>query len=309
VGKPLGVYVHPDDRGVFLNILNEMRHREVGEWTLRLRPRRAPEMIASVMVGSMRPEIGRVIGLRWLIRNVTAEKQAEQELTASREQLRSLAAEVSRVEERERRRIATQLHDNIGQMLAAAKMKFAAIRSGAADPAAASALGEAQKLLEDAIEETRTLTFDVSPPVLYELGLPAALDWLAERVQKRFGLRVRVRDDGEPKPLEDEVRSLLFEAVRELLLNVVKHASVNKASVTSRRRGDQIELTVNDEGVGFSERGPADRNGFGLFSIRMRLENMGGQLGVMSHPGRGTRVVLAAPLSDDASHNGNHILE
>lgn len=308
VGKPLGLYVYPDDRITFLSILHEMSQRDVAEWTLRLTPRQRPQIIASVRVGSVRPEIDRVIGLRWLIRDVTREKRAEQELTASREQLRSLASEVSRVEERERRRIATQLHDNIGQLLATAKMKLGAVHSGA-DPDTKAALGEVQKLLEDTIGQTRTLTFDVSPPVLYELGLPAALDWLGERVQKQFGLRVKVRDDGEPKPLEDDVRSLLFEAVRELLFNVIKHASVNKACVTSRRLGSEIELTVLDEGIGFQKQNPPDSTGFGLFSIRMRLENMGGHVQVISKPGHGTRVVLAAPLSPEVPHNGKHVLK
>lgn len=145
------------------------------------------------------------------------------------------------------------------------------------------------------------MTFELSPPVLYELGLEAALEWLAEQFQKRHRIPCELKDDGRAKPLGDDVRAMLFRAANELLLNVAKHAHAHAARVSVRRLAQEVRVTVEDDGVGFdTSEARARSRGFGLFNIRERLEQIGGHVEIKSGPGRGTRVTIAAPLERKA---------
>jgi len=235
-------------------------------------------------------------------RDITDRKQTEEKLLAYQEQLRLLAAKLLMTEERERRRIATEIHDQIGQTLAACKLKLGGLRkSFAADPVAEALVDEIRTLVEQTIRETRSLTFELSPPVLYELGLEEALQWLAEKNQQQHGFLVCCEDDGQHKPLADEVRVLLFRVGRELFINIAKHARARNVRLAVRRAGHEIQIEVEDDGVGFNIAEITPRadgtTGFGLFSIRDRLKYIGGRLEVNSAPGCGTRVLVAAPLT------------
>jgi len=234
------------------------------------------------------------------IRDITERRRTEQQLLLYQGQLRSLASELVSAQEEERRRIAMDLHDRIGQTLAVAKMTLGALRERAGSVALAESLEEVRRLVDQAVQDARSLTFELSPPTLHELGLEATIEWLAEQVQGRHGIRVEVEGDGRQIPLEDGVRDLLFRAVQELLVNVVKHARARRARVSSRREDGVIRVEVEDDGVGIDLSGNGhgtDRNGgFGLFSIRERLAHVGGSIEIASGPGQGTRVVLTAPL-------------
>ena len=215
-------------------------------------------------------------------------------------QLRSLASELSLAEERERRRLAIDLHDRIGQALAICKIKLGSLRETVSSTDVAVSIDEIRELLDQIIQDTRSLTFELSSPILYELGLEAAVESLAEQVQKQHGILSTFEDDGQHKPLDDDVRVVLFQAVRELLVNVAKHAQANSVKVSIQRYDSDIRIGVEDDGVGFdtSEIGYST-NGFGLFSIRERLDYLGGHLEVRSEPGRGTLVTLVAPLKSE----------
>ncbi len=225
-------------------------------------------------------------------------KSADQKIRVYQEQLRSLASELALLEERERRRIAVDLHDNIGQILAISKIKLGGVRE-LVSPSFAKQLDEIHEFIEQTIQYTRSLTFELSPPILYEVGFEAAVEWLAERIQELHNISVKFEDDKQPKPLEEEIRFLLFKAVRELLINVVKHAGANKIEVAIQREDGKVRITVEDNGVGFyiSEARRVDEmRGFGLFSIREWLRHFGGSVQIQSEPGHGTRVTLLAPL-------------
>jgi signal transduction histidine kinase len=213
------------------------------------------------------------------------------------EQLRCLAAELSLTEERERRAIAADLHDHIGQTLATARLKLSAL-------AGTRAADEVRALVDDAIHYTRSLTFELSSPVLYELGLAPAVEQLAERMQDKHGLSIEVHDDGAPKPMDDEVKVVLFKAVRELLMNVVKHARARRARIVLRRAAAAVEISVEDDGVGFAAlaaaSASAESGGFGLFSIREGLRHCGGEFAIRRMGERGTRATLKAPLQAPA---------
>lgn len=233
-----------------------------------------------------------------IIRDISERKANEERLAVYQSQLQTMASELSLAEERQRRQIASDLHDRIGQTLAVCNMKLGALRPTVKDRALAEALEEVRSLVHQSIQEVRSLTFEVSPPILYDLGFEPAVEWLAEECQRRHGLVCEFCDDGREKPLHDNMRVVLFQAIRELLFNVIKHARATRAKVTVGRKGDRVRIEVEDDGEGFdlSKLHGRGDGGFGLFSVRERLGYMRGQVEIESAPGKGTRVTLTAPL-------------
>jgi PAS domain S-box-containing protein len=235
--------------------------------------------------------------------DVSERERAEANLRIYQEQLRSLASELSMTEERERRRLATDLHDSIGQTLAISKFKLDALRSQETSAVRAHELDDICNLLDGAIQDTRSLIFELSPPDLYELGIEAALASLVKRMKQAYTIEITLSDRGRPKPLSEDTAVFCLRAVQELLVNVVRHARARKVEVSSGREGDCICITVEDDGIGFDTgealSRPGGKKGFGLFSIRERLQHLGGSLKIDSNPGEGTLVTLLAPLEDN----------
>lgn len=226
-----------------------------------------------------------------------AERTLELDQQAMR--LGRLASEVASAEQRERKRIATLLHDDLQQILVAATMRLGRLRSRVTEPSVVAAIEGVADLLNQAAESSRGLTRQLRPPVLYEDGLVPALQWLASEMATRYDLHVHVESADPAPPLTDGVKAMLFECVRELLFNVVKHARVGEASVRVRHDDNHLQITVEDKGRGLD---PAvidkhqDGSGLGLFSIRERLAALGGTMVMESKPGDGLRVRLEAPL-------------
>jgi len=247
-----------------------------------------------------------------LVTEIAERKQAETQLLVYQGQLRSLASELTLIEERERRHIAVDLHDRVGQTLAVVQMKLDALTSSPLGAGQREALDEVSSLIRQTGEDIRSLTFELSPPVLYELGLEAAIEWLAEQFEAQHGLRIEVIDDRQPKPLDEDVRTLIFRAVRELLVNVVKHARADTARVSLLREGDSIRAEVADDGIGFDASQPVTPNhltgGFGLFSVRERLDSIGGSFEIDLVSDHGTRVLLVAPLSRDGETASEYVI-
>jgi signal transduction histidine kinase len=252
-----------------------------------------------ITASALRDAAGKIIAGIEVVRDLADRKSAEVALLDYQEQLKSLAAELSIAEEKERRRIASELHDQIGQTLALAKIKLDSLACPSMPAGCRKTIAEVKGLVDQTIQEVRSLTSQISPPILYEVGLEAALEWLGDRLLADYGLRVKCRDDQQPKLLSAEMRSTLFQSVRELLLNVVKHAKINEATLSSERIHDRIAITVEDLGRGFvmADAGrKRNSGGFGLFNIRQRVEHLGGEMLVESGVGRGIRVTLSAPL-------------
>jgi PAS domain S-box-containing protein len=230
-------------------------------------------------------------------------KDAQDSLRENQEKLSALTAEISLNEERERRRIAGQLHDQIGQTLAFAKIKLDVLHYDLESSGHARIVGEIRKAIETSIQEVRSLTFQISPPLLYEIGFEAAIDWLCEWELENHGLEVQFRDDRQVKPLSEEVRSTLFQAVRELLVNTAKHAQTKKAAISFAKSGNNLILQVSDAGVGFDLKkvavGKENRSGFGLFNIKQRIGHLGGQFTIESEPGKGTSATLVVPCQGE----------
>jgi DNA-binding NarL/FixJ family response regulator/anti-sigma regulatory factor (Ser/Thr protein kinase) len=231
-----------------------------------------------------------------------ARRQAELVALADRRaaQLRTMAAELASTEHRERRRLAQVLHDHVQQLLVAAKMRAELARSEADRPATQQELRHVLDLLDQSITASRSLATDLCPPVLNEAGLAAGLDWLARWMDEKYNLQVDVHCELGMVTLADEMRMTLFTATRELLFNVVKHSGVTRARVAMRRQDDHwLAVVVEDSGSGFNPHLVQEEitpDGMGLFSIRERIETMGGRFEIHSDPGAGTRVTIAAPL-------------
>jgi len=246
----------------------------------------------SVLLSSVAERVSEIVAL----------KEAQSQLATYQEHLRSLAAELTLTEERERRSLALSLHDRIGQGLAVAKLKLETLRHIL--PAEHQArLDDVSSLVKQIVADTRSLTFEISPPILYELGLRQAVVWLGEHMARQSGLRIEVRSDEALVGLTEGVRVMLFRSIQELLTNTMKHAQATKATVRLLNDADELCVIVEDDGVGFdvASRGclPSAAGGFGLFSIRERIGHLGGRVEVESTPGRGTRVQLSVPSADD----------
>ncbi len=248
----------------------------------------------------MQDNEGKIQGIVCVALDITERKQAEERFITYQKKLQSLASELSLAEERERRRIASDLHDSVGQSLIVSKMKLEELREMKISTVVDSLLDDIYKLLKKTIQETRSLTFELSPPVLYELGFEPAIEWLVEQIQEQHGIVIDFISDGQLKPLNDDIRVLLFKAIRELLVNVVKHANAQNVKVFVKRDANNIWIEVEDDGIGFDMTkfnfSVSRDGGFGLFNIRERLEHFSGHFEVKSEPGHGTQVTLAAPL-------------
>lgn len=236
---------------------------------------------------------------------ISQRQSAQEQLTEFQERLRSLTSQLSLAEERERRRIAVHLHDNIGQKLAIASIKLGQLKDAAQTSnreALVTGLNEIRALFKQIIQDTKSLTFKISSPILYELGLEAAVEWLTEELQNQHGIPTYFEDDHQLKPLDEDLKVLVFQAVSELLMNVVKHARARHVQVSVWRDDGQLNIGVYDDGVGFnvaeiSSRWGSKDGGFGLFSIRERLTAFSGKLNVKSSA-YGTTVILSAPLRE-----------
>lgn len=259
---------------------------------------RVPEFLAEeqALFGMVADRVSEIVAL----------KEAESRVATYQEHLRSLAAELSMAEERERRTLAISLHDRIGQGLAVVKLKLETLKH-LLPPEHHARLEDVTVLIKDIVNDTRSLTFDISPPILYELGLEPAVTWLGEHVTRQFGLPVDVRCDASGVELAEGLRIMLFRSIQELLMNVVKHAHASCASVRLLRHGvSQVRAVVEDDGTGFDVSAhswrPSAASGFGLFSIRERISHLGGGVEIDSGPGRGTRVRLTVPGARAKAH-------
>jgi PAS domain S-box-containing protein len=245
-------------------------------------------------------EKGEFSGSLGIFTDISKLKQTERELLSYQERLRSLALEMSMVEERERRYITIELQDNLGRALSYCRDKLSELQKNVSSHDIRTSLHEISGLVERSIHYTKTLTYEFSTQILYEKGLEAALKWLGNYFQGLHALTFHFNDDMKPKPLSDETNILLYQAVRELFMNIIRHAHAKNVTTSFERDYKNIRIQVYDDGIGFDiakiDSFICGKEVFGLFSIYERLKYLGGQVQVESSPGNGTRFTLIAPL-------------
>ncbi len=241
------------------------------------------------IVASVEPALEeRPISLHLALLDLTELKRAERAL-------RDVVSQAVLAEQEERRRLAADLHDDAGQLLALASLKLRDLAS-LPRPRLAIASREIEDVLAEAHQRISSLSFQLSPPLLYDVGLEAAAQWLAEELGRRYGLSVRLSDEaGLRGEIDETTRVLLFRALRELLMNVARHAGVAEVHVRIAREGERVRMEVQDRGVGFDPE--AAPHSFGLLAIRERVRHLGGNIEIQSVVGSGTRVVIQVPIS------------
>jgi len=238
---------------------------------------------------------------RWTLVKNAERKRADLKSLEYQLQLKSLASELALTEEQERRRIASELDSRVSQSLAASKSKLDMLSRSVAGTALHKALSEISRSLGSMIADTASLSFDLSSPLLHDLGFEAAVaQWLYDEIEKKSGIETEFRDDGQTKPLDDDVRILVFRDVRELLGNVARHSHATKVKVSIDRVDRRIRIVIEDDGVGFDPvevaSQAAARSEFGLFGIQAKLGHLAGHLEIKSAPGCGCKVTIIAPL-------------
>ena len=247
---------------------------------------------------------------RELQEEIAERKRNEERVGFYRERLRSLAAQLSLAEEAERRAIASEFHDNIGQALTTLKMKTVEIQRSAAFAGYEQTLEEMRTLLDQTIRTTRTLTVEISPPVLYELGLVSAIRWLGDQCQREHGLAVEVVAGEGGVPADGVVQTTVFKAVREFFVNTVKHAGARRVTVSLDSTGDRVLVRYRDDGKGFDaaivDGMGARADTFGLFNVRERCEYFGGRVAFDSRPDSGVDFRLELPLKVQAAKERTH---
>jgi PAS domain S-box-containing protein len=308
-------------RELIQETLREGRRESIFEYQMCRADGETRWMAASTHVMYENGKAARMVGT---CQDITERKQMEDKLRRNQQELRALAATLERrvlqrtaqleektnglrrlattlanTERRERERLAAAIHDDLQQILVAARMRVQLARQDKT-AAVSESLGKAVRLLDDALHVARSLTTELRPPVLYEDGLIAALQWLAGRAKEQFQLDIELDYCLDAEPRSIELRNILFESVRELLFNIRKHAGVDRARIElTRTDGDEIIVAVEDEGRGFDPaRVEASGTGIGLLRVRERMLALGGQADIDSVPGHGTRVVLIVPEQD-----------
>jgi len=252
---------------------------------------------------------GRFYGFRGVCYDITKRKQAEIALKKSMKQiknyqkkLKNLNTELTLAEEKERRRIAENLHDSLGQTLSLAFIKLSSIVHEDFSPHVKKVINETSEMLNKAIAESRTITYDLSPPILYELGLIPAFKWKLEQIQDKHGIQTELVGENAEIDIQKEFNIFLYRIVTELLNNAIKHANANLIELEVKKDKKYYYITVKDNGVGFKTKlNPKAtlKGGFGLLSITERLDNIKGNLEINSDEGKGTEASIVIPISED----------
>jgi PAS domain S-box-containing protein len=310
--KPFFDFIHPDDKEKTKAVVEEELSR--GSKVIGFENRyRCKDGSYKWLSWTSHPVVDE--GITYAIAyDVTERKKAQQKLLEYQRQLKSLASELLLAEERERRRIATGVHDDIGQKLALAKLELQSIQATVSESDVSASIGHACELIDNGIQDSRSLAFDLSNPVLYEVGFTAAVEsLLTERMMQKSGINTEFKSKIRKLNLSQDISIVLFQAVRELLTNVVKHANANKVKVCIDKSDHRAQVIVEDDGVGFELSGlkspDKEKGGFGLFNVKERLEYLGGSFDIESKPGQGTRVTMAVPLESGVTASRKEMRE
>lgn len=284
--QPLAAFVAQLDQPAFEERLQALQlgsRCRIDNWELRIRRASGREFTANLNVAC---EAGGASTISWLLRDDSGRRRLKAEL-------REANAALILAEERERLSLSQDLHDDLGQLLSLVGMKLSRVRDLAGE-SLREPMREIEQLVAQIVQRTTSLTFQLHPPVLQTEGLVAAAEWLARDLQRNYGLETRVESHGDVDRVEGPTRIILFRSLRELLVNVAKHAGTHRAQVGIWRLPHAVRLSVEDHGRGFGAREPQE--GFGLLSVRERLRSLGGRLELRAAAGGGAKATIEVPL-------------
>ena len=236
------------------------------------------------------------------MREIEERKIAELRLLTNQQRLRSMSSQLTLAEERQRRAIAQSLHDDVGHSLVAAQVKMSIVDKKSDDTEVKELIGGVSELIETALDKSRSLTSELSPPALYKFGFESAVENLVEKFGEDHSIKAVVTLVNRSS-ISEELSVLLYQSIRELLINILKHAGATAVNVIIDADDESIKVTIRDDGKGFDTegliKGDGQAGGYGLFSIQERLESLGGSLGIKSEPGKGTKITMLAPSQQD----------
>ncbi len=331
IGQSTLRLIPPDRQGEEAEIIRRLRAGECIEHyeTVRLRKDGRPIEV-SLTISPVKNSGGQIIGASKIVHDITERKAAELrlkeseeklrafaeqlealveqrtgELALSHKRLRTLGEELTATEQRERQRLAMDLHDDLAQLLSLTRIKLSLAKQQPMHAPLAKIITEVEELTDKAITYTRTLMSQLSPPDLSESGLPTALQWLSEQMQLHdLSVSVQVKREI-TSTIPEEQALLLFQSIRELMFNCVKHAKTHEATITLEQVDGSGCIQISDQGAGFdvaeaSKKAHSPSSGFGILSIRERMLSVGGRFELESSPGNGTRATLVLPLSDSS---------
>jgi len=298
LGKPLILWLQPDCLNTFLQHLGHVcgsSERAVVEVLLR-RNDGPPRHISMVSNGITYGPEGRP-ACRTALVDITPIKEKEAELTLSRQQLRNLSAHLNQVREHERRHLAREIHDELGQKLTILRFEVALLNSdmAPAQPDVSRTAASLLKQIDETIEAVRTIASNLRPAVL-DLGLPDALEWQIQEFRRRTGIRCILKISNQKITLDDERATAVFRIVQESLTNICRHAQASEVQINLAKRGDNLLVQVADNGVGLSDDALNKSQSFGISGMRERVRLLDGDLKISSHPGQGTKLKMSIPL-------------
>lgn len=290
---PAEIFCSDKDLEVYFKQLLE--NGKVVNFRARLKRKDGSPVWTLMNVSSRNYEEGKIL-VEGTIMDISEQKAIEERLRSARKKLRAMATELVMADERSRRHFASDIHDSVVQTLGAAKLRSELLKEHVGKEGI-PLLNELQQFITESIAEARLIMSELSPPVLNELGFLPAVEWLAEQVESKHGISIEFKKKDPLADVSHEIQVLLYQSIRELLMNVVKHAKARKAAITISNAASKVRVEVSDDGVGFKPMKlyRDQQSGYGLFGIRERLKHFGGRMYIQSRPGKGARVVMFAP--------------
>jgi len=299
MGRPLLFFVHPEDQDLTSEAFDSIfQGQPIEELAMRFRCRNGSYLWLS---WSSFPYPDQKVVFS-VVKDITHNKMAEQKLLDYQNRLRSLSSQLSLVEDRQRKELASAIHDGLAQQLFGIRAKVTLLKYPQNSEKITELVAETLEIIDETMGQARNLSFELFPPVLHEVGLEAALSWLGHSFGERTGISCTVTAEGQGPELNEDLRTMAFQSVRELLANIRKHSGADRCNIVVNYVDDFLTVLVEDPGKGFDITESRDRTekndptgGFGLFSIRERIRSVRGRMLVDSHPGKGCRVFLTFP--------------
>jgi PAS domain S-box-containing protein len=298
---PVVELVAPEQRAAFANLHDRVMAGETGSLQFEMIGLKGTRRWMETQAVPLRDATGRVHALLGITRDITDARRAEEQLQASRAALRSLATREQDIREDERTRIAREIHDSLGQALTALKLQLAAARDFASQqaPMLDGRLADTARMVDELVKGVRRIASELRPPILDQLGLPAAVEWLAQDFTRHTGIACQVTVDGSRPVVTPELGTALFRIVQESLTNVLRHAGATRVDIELGVKSNCVTLEIDDDGAGITEAGTTGPGSLGILGMRERAAALGGLLEVSPRSGGGTRVGAWFPVGGD----------